>query len=34
MVDLEFRKRFEYACFDSADRLVAEALIDERIERD
>jgi replicative DNA helicase len=34
MVDLEFHKRFEYACFDSADRLVAETLIDERIERE
>ena len=34
MVDLEFRKRFEYACFDSADRPVAEALIDERLEGD
>jgi replicative DNA helicase len=34
MVDLEFHKRFEYACFDEADRLVAETLIDERIERD
>ena len=34
MVDLEFRKRFEYACFDPADRLVTEVLIDERIETD
>jgi hypothetical protein len=34
LVDLEFRKRFEYACFDPAGGLVAETLIDERIERD
>ena len=34
LVDLEFLKRFEYACFDPADRLVTETLVDERIEVD
>jgi hypothetical protein len=34
LVDLEFRKRFEYACFDPRGRLVSEALIDERIQVD
>ncbi len=32
LVDLEFRKRFEYACFDSDGRPVAEVLIDDRIQ--
>lgn len=32
LIDLEYLKRFEYACFDPADRLVTDTLIDERIE--
>jgi len=32
LIDLEFRKRFEYACFEPVGRPVAEALIDERIQ--
>jgi len=34
LIDLEFRKRFEYACFDPDGGPVTEILIDERIERD
>ncbi|HET9017610.1 MAG TPA: DnaB-like helicase C-terminal domain-containing protein [Thermomicrobiaceae bacterium] len=34
LVDLEFRKRFEYACFDPDGGPVTEILIDERVERD
>jgi len=34
LVDLEFRKHFEYACFDPNGGHVTESLIDERIERD
>ena len=32
LIDLEFRKRFEYACFETDGRPVAEMLIDERIQ--
>lgn len=32
LVDLEFRKRFDYACFETGGRLVTETLIDERIQ--
>ncbi len=32
LIDLEFKKRFEYACFNPEGRLVAEQLLDERIE--
>jgi replicative DNA helicase len=34
LVDLEFRKRFEYACFEPEGRPVTEILIDERVEVD
>jgi replicative DNA helicase len=34
LVDLEFRKRFEYACFEPEGRPVTEILIDERIQVD
>ncbi|HEU5424261.1 MAG TPA: DnaB-like helicase C-terminal domain-containing protein, partial [Nitrolancea sp.] len=34
LVDLEFQKHFEYACFDPDGRPVGEMLIDERIERE
>lgn len=34
LVDLEFRKRFEFACFEPDGRPVAEMLIDERIQPD
>jgi hypothetical protein len=32
LVDLEFRKRFEYACFEPDGRPVTELLIDDRIQ--
>ncbi len=34
LMDLEFRKRFEYACFDPEGRPVSEMLVDERIQID
>lgn len=34
LIDLEFRKRFEYGCFDPAGGHVTEMLIDERVELD
>ncbi len=34
LVDMEFKKRFEYACFNPAGRFVEEVLLDERIQVD